>query len=385
MRRYIVLGEEGMNVLGVIRSLGESGIHPIAIILRSPKGRWASRSKYVGTYHCVETLEKGLELLVNTYGNEKEKPFVYTTDDSFESLLDNNYERLKDHFIFFNAGAPGRVTYYMNKSNVMQLAVKHGLNVLDYRVVKRGEVLKDIEYPVLTKAVDSTKFGWKSEVHLCQNEAELQAAFDEITSDSVIVQKYLDKKNELCLDGLSVDKGRKVFISIASTYKYKLPTSYSLYMDVFNFDDAELTEKLTGMLSEVGFEGIYSIEFLEGKDGELYFGEINFRNSTWSYASTCAGMDLPVLWAEKMESGAFDAQSMRKQIAPGFTAMSEVGDLESRVSTGNTGLMTWLRDFYHTECKYYVGRHFDYIPPCKIVLNRLPGFYRMMLKRIKGK
>ena len=56
-------------------------------------------------------------------------------------------------------------------------------------------------------------------------------------------------------------------------------------------------------MSEIGFEGVYSIEFLIDQNDNYWFCEINFRNSTWSYAATVAGMPLPILWAEAMLTG----------------------------------------------------------------------------------
>ena len=47
-------------------------------------------------------------------------------------------------------------------------------------------------------------------------------------------------------------------------------------------------EKLKEILKEIGYEGIFEIEFLVDENDQLWFCEINFRNSTWSYASTCA-------------------------------------------------------------------------------------------------
>lgn len=48
------------------------------------------------------------------------------------------------------------------------------------------------------------------------------------------------------------------------------------------------------MFSEIGFEGIFEVEFMGDADGKLWFLEINFRNSTWSLASMKAGMPLPI-------------------------------------------------------------------------------------------
>lgn len=50
--------------------------------------------------HRVKTMEEGLKLLLSVYGNEREKPFVFTSSDNGASILDANYEKLKDKFYF---------------------------------------------------------------------------------------------------------------------------------------------------------------------------------------------------------------------------------------------------------------------------------------------
>ena len=59
-------------------------------------------------------------------------------------------------------------------------------------------------------------------------------------------------------------------------------------------------EKIKNVISEIGLEGIWEFEFMVDDKGNLWFLEINFRNSTWSWASTKAGMNLPYLWSECM-------------------------------------------------------------------------------------
>ena len=50
----------------------------------------------------------------------------------------------------------GRITKYMDKNNIVELAKKHDLNVAKSWEVSVGDIPKDIEYPVVTKAICST-------------------------------------------------------------------------------------------------------------------------------------------------------------------------------------------------------------------------------------
>lgn len=367
---YIVFGVEHYNPLGVVRSLGENGIKPIAIVQKGSI-QLTSKSKFIKTLHMVNSIEDGYKVLMQQYGNVYKtghKPFLFTCDDFTETFLDAHYEELKDKFYFFNAGVPGRIAYFMNKDNINKIAVKHGLDVLDNYVVNKGEIPKKIEYPVITKAIASTVGAWKGDVHICHNEEELKAAYKTIESPKLLLQKYIEKKNEFCLEGFSVNHGNDIFITIASEYNYVMKDQYSPYMTCKNFDRPDVLEKLKKIMKEIGYEGIYEIEFLVDKNDELYFLEINFRNSTWSYASTRAGMPLPILWSKYMLKGKIG--ECYRPLKNNFTAMVELNDFAYRVRKQKISVFKWIKDFIHSDCKYYLGKN-DMRPVLAIILRKL--------------
>lgn len=268
--------------MGVIRSLGEEGIKPIGIIIKG-KIKLTSKSRYLSKVHYVSSRDEGYKVLMENYANKENPPFLYSCDDTTECFLDKHFNELNGKFYFFNAGKKGQVSKFLNKRTIGELAIKHGLNFLESTAVKKGEIPENLEYPVITKAIDSTVGGWKNDMYICQNQQELESAFKKIDSQIVLIQKYIVKKNEYCLEGFSSNHGKELFISIQSIYNYKLPMSYSPYMTVTNFTNKNnIYPNLKMMFKEIGFEGIFEIEFLESENGELFFGEINFRNSTWS-------------------------------------------------------------------------------------------------------
>lgn len=350
----IVIAIEHYNPLGQIRSLGEAGVSPVYIAIKG-RAKIASVSKYISKCHYVDTVEEGYEVLNKEYGSVAEKtglkPYVFCSDDKTIGYLDERYNELKDKFITFNAGEQGRINYYMDKNNILELAKKHGLNVLEAKVCKRGEIPEGLQYPVITKSISPNVGGWKSDVHICHSKEELKKAYESIEAPTVLVQKYIEKKNEYCMEGFSANKGKDVLIAIVSTYNYLLPDYYSPYMTVKNMNHQQIREALEGMFAEIGFEGVYEVEFLIDQDGIYYFGEINFRNSTWSYASTKAGMPLPVLWAETQENGCMKADA-RKEFED-FTAMVEPIDYAKRVKTGKIDRAEWMKDFKEAGCCYY--------------------------------
>ena len=59
---YIIFGFEHYNPLGVARSLGECGIRPVGIIIKS-KRKITSKSKFLKQIYFVDNIEEGYTIL----------------------------------------------------------------------------------------------------------------------------------------------------------------------------------------------------------------------------------------------------------------------------------------------------------------------------------
>lgn len=348
----IVFGMEHYNPLGLIRTLGRYGIRPVYIAIKG-RGVASSKSKYIKKVHYVDTIEEGYDVLLKEYSNMLQKPFVLTTDDDVQSILDMNYSKLKDMFIMYHAGTDGRVTEYMDKKRILEIAEKHGLKVLPTVVTDRGIVPENLEYPVITKAMSPTEANWKKNVFICESEEELREAFEQIACSKVLIQKFVEKKNELCLDGFTINQGRQSFIPMGTNYNYLIRGYYSPYMTAFNFEDQEMLGSINSMFEEIGFEGIFSVEFIIDQDDTCYFSEVNFRNSTWNYIATFIDMPIPLLWCEAMLTGKID-QNWKKTFPDHFTAMTEPIDYKIRVEGRRVDLAQWLMEFKTTDVPFYL-------------------------------
>ena len=261
----IVFALEHYNPLGLIRSLGENGIYPIYFSVKR-RGKVACLSKYISACHFVDSVEEGFRLLLEKYGNEAKKPYVLFSDDKSVGYFDLHYEEVKDRFICYNAGQAGRINEFMDKDRILRLAKKHGFHVLDSHVVKLGEIPEGLVYPVITKDISPNSGNWKSDVFICENEAELREAFTKISSPTIQIQHFIDKKNEYAIEGFTVNQGREIFFGSTLMWKYLIKGYYSPYHDVTQFKDLEMGEKLRRLFEEIGFEGIFEVEFLIDKD-----------------------------------------------------------------------------------------------------------------------
>lgn len=360
--KVIVFAQEHYNPLGLIRSLGENGIYPILISVKR-RGPVACLSKYVSVCHHVENVEEGFHLLLREYGNEKEKPYVLFSDDMCIGYVDQHYNEIKDKFVSYNAGEQGRISAFMDKQKILELAQKYGFKTLKSIVVNSGEIPKNIKYPIITKDISPTAGGWKSDVFICRSEEELVEASKKITSPKIQIQPFVDKKNELAIEGFTVNKGKEIFFGTALTWKYQIPGYYSPYHDVTMMKDREMGEKIRRIFEEIGFEGIFEVEFIIDKNDTYYFLEANFRASAWNYSSTVAGMPLSYLWVKSMDAGHIDPSDQKE--FENFTDMSEVIDYGIRVDKGKISFVEWLRDFKAAKGTYYYNENdmapFEYL------------------------
>ena len=267
---FVVIAREHYIPLGIIRSLGVAGFRPDAIIIKGRK-RFVGSCKYISKAVNVENVEEAFDVLKKEYIGVEMKPFVYITDDYCLEYFDGRYDEIKDFCYITNAGEQGKIQYYMQKANQNLLAEKCGIKV------PKGE--------------------------------------------RMLLQEFIDRKSEFNIDGLSVNHGKSVFLSMTTEYVYLLRGRDSGYIDVTNVTDLELAAKLKKMISEMGYEGIFSGEFMRGKDGDVYFLEVNPRPNAFNYTSTCAGMNDPVIWAQGMLDGYVDEAKCYKEIPNGFRAM----------------------------------------------------------------
>lgn len=367
---HICLIEDHYNPLGIIRSLGEMGIKPI-VLLCAKRPILVQYSKYIDKCYHFTTIEEGYKYMIRQYSNEILKPFVYNGSDNIALLLDNHYNDIKDKFYFCNG--QGNLNKYLHKYNLNLLAQKCGCNIPKEELLERGKLPTTLKYPVMTKAQTSAGGGnWKKESFICKNEDELKIAYQKIKSDKVLVQEFIYKKNEYCIDGISINAGEHIYIPFAASYFRFTPESYGAYMYFNPITDNNLIAKIKQIIKESKYTGIFCAEFLIDQNNNYYFLEVNYRNSGWSYAYTYGGFNLPYMWAKSTLDQKIKLSNLKMKQTQ-FTAMAEIEDFQMSVKSGHVKLITWLRELFHADC-HFVFNSKDQIP-----------FWRMLCWRIINK
>ena len=103
------------------------------------------------------------------------------------------------------------------------------------------------------------------------------------------------------------------------------------------FEECNLKERIKDLFKLTKYNGIFVIEFMKGPDGKDYFLEINLRASTWNYALTVGGGNLPYFWAKSTLAGRILFEEMQLRDKP-FQAIVEPADFVRNVK--KVGLFT---------------------------------------------
>lgn len=351
--KHIVVSGDTGNALGVIRSIAEGGIDPILIYyVEESRLPCLIKSKWLTVVHKVDSYEEGIDLLIREYGNENQLPFVYTCDDIAESIIDNRFKELKDKFYIFNAGEAGRINKLMNKHEICVVGEKCGFRIPKQEIVDTGVLPKTLRYPVITKTLMSIMGAWKGDVYICQNEEELKEAYTKIKSPKLLLQEYIHKKNELAVQGMSIDGGREVYIPYAISFFRASDEGYGHYMYCKPLTDEKLIAQLKAIIKECHYTGCFEIEFLIDQEDKLWFLEVNFRYSFWNYAVTFGGVNFPLTWAQSVLDNHISEPAV-ETLKPYFTALNEPGDFGQSVVKKRISFWKWIKDVHHADMLYF--------------------------------
>ena len=350
--KVIVIGGNHHNALGVIRSLGEEKVNVYAIIVDNKTKTSVTESKFLTKYWVVPNEEDILEILQTNFTNEKEKPIIITTGDKEASLIDKNLDKLKEKYICPNIGnTTNKINEMMDKTRMSILAKKTGFNVPKEWIVIIENFDKDVQnikYPCIVKPVQSIE-GKRQEIKKCNTKDELKEYCNFLSEKykRVLVQEYINKDYELGINGCVLSNREVIIPSVVRKIREYPRMSGSSSYGIVKFSENEILDinKVKELISQTKYVGIFDIEFLVS-NGEVYFNELNFRNGGNSYASTRAGVNLPVIWCYSMLNK--DERIIKKKIDKEIYFMLETRDIR-QIFRNKLNPFKWIRDLLKTK------------------------------------
>ncbi len=347
----IVIGATHHNTLGVLRSLGYKGIKPFLILISSDKKSYVAKSKYIRKVYYLEEEKSIVPFLLDHFKNIEIKPIIIACYDGVESILDENYSLLNPFFLLPGSKSNGRISSFMSKDKMVGLASEVGFLCPESRVVDKNEIIDmdSINYPCILKPLVS-KEGSKQDIKRCYNKEDFEAYLREKHCDRIQVQKLIEKDYEYQLIGVSLDEGKDVIIPGYSHIIRPSDVTNTGFLKYIPTQNLPVSFQLCkSFLERIGYTGLFSMEFIHGKDSKDYFMEINFRNDGNSICVTSSGLNLPYLYCISLSGGDVDVELNRFNTMKPVYVMPEFDDLILLLK-GQVGIFTWIRDFRKTDC-----------------------------------
>lgn len=310
----IVLSRNYSTGLGVIRSLGYAGytVDLIASVKKSGSSVIASRSRFVR--NSVEVLSKkiqgddgsGILDEIMKYASSDEQKVLFPADDFTASIVAQNYDMLKAHFLMPRLVGNKSMLEAMNKKYQTELAKSVCLDTLDEWLVDlRGDIdiPSDIKYPCFVKPAESIN-GAKSEMAVCESRDDLSSHLSKMKSfysdREVVVQEYLEIEREYDLSGVCLDDEIIVPAVIEKTRISKHERGVTVSGIMLRCDAlGDSMEKIFEMLKALRYFGMFDMELFEA-NGKIYFNEINLRSGGPNYSYYLNGVNLPDIFVKEL-------------------------------------------------------------------------------------
>lgn len=341
----IIIGGDHHNTLGVLRSLGEAGIKSDLIVVSYTHKISVQKSKYVDSCICISKPEEITAILLNKF-TEDNKRTVICCSDVAASEVDLNYNSLSEYFhLPHSSHGQSYLTNVMNKGTMLDLAKKVGIPV-----PKSFPALQDVKLPCFIKPLIS-KVGSKQDITICRNDKDL----DEFSktyhiSQEFQYQQFIDKEFEFQLIGCSLNYGDTIIIPGVSKVVRSSHTSNTGVISYLPLDSIkfEFLEECKSFIRNIGYEGLFSMEFIRDKKGNDYFMEINLRNDGNAICVFASGVNLPLIWHRYCQHLPWECLNVSIQ-RPTMT-IPELDDFFLFLHRKIT-LKRWLIDLIKADCR----------------------------------
>ncbi len=346
----LIIGSLHHNTLGVIRSLGEAGVN---------------KSRMTVLLVAKEMEPKNL-ISMSKYVLPEKVKFVNDYTEIIPWIKSNSSLTNPVAVICCSDGAAGEVISEINslppnyrtpctKINIEELMVKSsqdaiaskcGLSIPESADFDVEDPIAWTLFPCIIKPYRSAMAAGKSDIHVINSKDELDEALKTIQSDRIQIQRYIDKDIEFQLIGCSLDAGEMIIIP-GFTNIIRQPkttnTGYLLYSPIeqLKFD----IEPVKKFIRTIGYSGLFSVEFIRGKDGKDYFLEINMRNDGNAYCVESAGVNLPYIWAYYQTYG--ELPDVPTSFTEPVYFIPDFNDLKLAMKT--IGPFKWLKQFRQAQ------------------------------------
>lgn len=297
----VIVGGVHHNTLGVIRSLGEErisreNIHVLLIGESISNQNIISSSRYVVKKNVI-ILQSYDEVVGSLQELAKDgvKRVVISCSDGASEVVISNKDKLSDGY--FIPSTRIDIGFLMQKDVQDSIASSCGLHVPKSIVITQDDNYEWNYYPCISKPLKSILGAGKNDICIASTEKELKSILGKLEASTVQIQEFIEKKQEIQLIGCSLNDGEIVIIPGYTNILRQPKNTNTGYLEYIPIENLEYDSKaVENFIKKIGYNGLFSIEFIRDKNAKDYFLEINMRNDGNAYCVTSAGINLPFIW-----------------------------------------------------------------------------------------
>lgn len=386
MNKVIIFGGNHTNALGMARVFGINNIPVYGIITTSSlkkRDNYCIYSKYWYKYYLVNSEEEGLNILLNEFWNETEKPVVMPTSDGAALIIDDNIELLSKKFYLPSInGESGKIRSLMNKFNQFIFAKQLGLKYANSWIVDQIDTgcydISQIEYPCIVKPVLSPE-GSKVDICRIEKETDLNTYLKELQEKNykrVLIQKYLNKDYEMELFG-SIPKHTDKIPFFLTKHFREYPSicgTVSCHQYIYDANLINQAHTILYKIKEYGYIGNIDIELFKIGD-DIWLNEVNFRNSGDIYACFADKLYYPVILY--LDTLGMSTEHLNFNMIKSKYAIDEFQDL-GLVLKKEQSAFTWLKYIFKSSNHAYLFKN-DYMPLFCVLFKRITCKLKRMI------
>ena len=339
-----VLGNDHTNTLGVVQSLGVEGIRPICCLWGNKTGI-IKASRYPSRLLTAKSSQACIEKIVSEY--DEVGGLIIPCCDEASYRLEQN-KRILNNFNYESVtNRSFSMEWLLKKNNQVILAKESGFNVPLSMVISRIEdIPKEFVYPCLVKPLVSME-GGKAWTRVCENESQLLSLCSEALKSvtSLLLQEFIQKNYDYVVLGCGLKDGSCVIPGLIKKHKlFPKDVGLETVVTIDSSIGTEMEKSIRNYIKTIGLIGLFSIEFVQTKDGRFYFVEINPRNDGVNQIVTKSGVNLPFIHYCDVLGNPIRIDRIKKT-----QMIWEIHHFMSLVKR-DTSLSEWIKDVVHSDC-----------------------------------
>lgn len=293
--KIVIWGADNSHALGVIRQLANNNLD-VLFLVNGRSNACATKSKYCKKCHYVNSLDEGLQFLLNNYRDKNNKAVLLLMGDATAEIVDKNREKLLPYWFLSGTLEQGLLSKVDDKNIMSEIAERHGFKIPRSIEFKYDSAINNIEYPCIIKPTILQTGRLDFKLHICWSEQDLLKATRLMNhGNTYILQQYIQKEYDLLITGYRKKNGKVI---LAGTYykdRWSDDGGGSHGYLIPDIPECCNSKGIESFLQEIDYYGLFSVEYGLYK-GIAYFYEFNLRNDGTSHIFYQCGANLPLSW-----------------------------------------------------------------------------------------